>query len=227
MRRYPIGGQFGTLARRAALAIALNSPYPGDPSSAVGVLDLPRPASPGTLSAGLPKPVRRLGVHARRNAGSPGPLVGSVRLRTSPPGRSSRPINAARRRTWRGAVMRPAGAGPDRRPATTAMRQRRGTPDGERRLGSSFHAGPRAASSSAQPVRGDRSAAVTLMAASLGNGTVALVDLRSEARVDPRDCPPAMGRPRRGARVRRPTAAGSSPAGRAGASRSGTRRHAR
>ena len=68
LRRYPIGGRFALSPDRRRIAIARNSPSPGDPSSSITVLHLPHREARGPRLAPQRQLDRRPGLHARREA---------------------------------------------------------------------------------------------------------------------------------------------------------------
>jgi WD40 repeat protein len=174
VRRYPIGGRFDLSPDGRRLALALNSPNPGDPSSSVALLDL-RTGRHRKLAFYLPEEwianlaFTRDGRRIVAAAGLTTPVwdVASGKLLE----------------TYATVHARGAGMVLDRRglvlDANYDGSLRVWDPDGARRLGRRFRWAPPKFGCGWNPcaVIDPRGA---VMAASRGNGTVALVDLRTK-----------------------------------------------
>jgi class 3 adenylate cyclase/WD40 repeat protein len=180
VRRYPVGGRPAISPDGRRLALALNSPYPGEPSASVGVLDL-RSGRRRRLARELPEAwimslaFTRDGMRIA-SAAFDGTYVWDVASGAIVERFRDEQTNAASGGVvvdHRGLVLVTPGDG-----GVSAW-----DPDGARRVGRVFRWGSKEKSCNANPCTVVDSAG-TLMATSLGDGTVAVVDLRTKRLVE-------------------------------------------
>ncbi len=163
VRRYPIGGRFDLSPDGQRLAIALNSPYPGDPSSAVAVLDL-RTGRHVKLAAGLSEAWITSLAFTRDGTRVAGAAVDSSHIWDTASGAILETYGTKRGPALGGAVLDPRGVLIDGR---NDGRLSAWDTAGKQRLGRRFRWGPAELSCAASPcavVDPDG----TLMATSLG-----------------------------------------------------------
>ena len=175
LRRYPIGGRFAISPDGERVAIALNSAFAGDPHTAVAVLNL-RTGKSRTLADNLPNTMSDGLAFTHDGKRIIGGTYEGTHVWDVKTGSILETFNAPRRRIRHGVVLDPQG------------RALLGTsdgivslwdPDGGRRLGRRFYWGPIDSGCASNPcsVIAPRGA---LMATSQGDGTTALVDLRTK-----------------------------------------------
>ena len=173
-RRYPVGGRFDLSPDGRRLAVALNSPLPGEPSSSIGVLDL-RTGRHTELAADLPDEWIFSLAFTRDGTRIVGATEMSPHVWEVDSG-SVLETYGTRRGTGGAAAVDHRGMVLDGRTDGSISVW---DPDGARRLGRRFRWTTAQKSCFANPctVIDPRGA---VMATSLGDGTVALVDLRSK-----------------------------------------------
>jgi WD40 repeat protein len=178
VRRYPIGGRFGLSPDHRRLAITLNSPSPGEPSSSVALLDL-RTGRHRTLAYNLPDEWILSLAFTRDGTRIVGAAHEGTHVWDVASGRLLE--------TYAAKHPRGAGAVLDRRGLVLDQNYdgslRVWDPDGARRIGRRFGWGSPEQGCGYNPctVVDPRGA---LMATSLGVGTVALIDLRTKRLID-------------------------------------------
>ena len=175
LRRYPIGGTLAISPEGERVALALNGPFAGDPHTAIGVLNL-RTGKTRTLADNLPNTMSDGLAFTHDGTRIIGGTYEGTYVWNVKTGSIVETFNAPRRRIRHGVVLDPQG------------RALLGTsdgivslwdPDGGRRLGRRFFWGPIDNGCPTNPcaVTAPRGA---LMATTQGDGTTALIDLRTK-----------------------------------------------
>jgi WD40 repeat protein len=178
VRRYPIGGRFDLSPDRRRLAIALNSPYPGEPSSSVALLDL-RTGRHTELAADLPDEWIVSLDFTRDGTQIVGAAQDGTHVWDVASGSILETYGGRRGASLAGAVLDRGGLVLDGRNDGSVSAW---DTDGARRLGHRFRwiTGRYGCFGNPCSVVDPRGA---LMATSLGDGTVALIDLHSKRRI--------------------------------------------
>ena len=175
LRRYPIGGKLAISPDGERVALALNGPDIGDPSSAVGMLNL-RTGKSRTLADNLPNELIDGLAFNREGTRIIGGGIDGTHVWDVKTGSIVETFNAPRRRFRHGVVLDPQGRallGADDGAVSLW------DPDGGRRLGRRFFWGPIDNGCFSNPCsvidpRGE------LMATSQEDGTTALINLRTK-----------------------------------------------